>query len=115
MFLLTETFISFKVFLLIETWVIMINQELSEIYDIITKLNTVEDSQNFLNELLTESELNDIVQRWNILKMLSKNDSQRNISKALSVSLCKITRGAKILKNKNSLIRQILFDESWRN
>lgn len=91
------------------------NQNLSELSEIISKLNTSEEVETLLNELLTQSELSDVMQRWNILKMLNNKESQRNISKMLAVSLCKITRGAKILKNEKSLIRQILFDESWRN
>lgn len=92
----------------------MTNQNLLEISEIISKLNTAEETNIFLNELLTKSELDDVAQRWNILKMLSKKEAQRNISKALAVSLCKITRGARILKDESSIIRKILFDESWR-
>lgn len=92
----------------------MDNQNLSEICEIISKLNSAEQVKILLNELLTESELSDVIQRWNILKMLNKKESQRNISKTLSVSLCKVTRGSKILKNEKSIIGQILFDERWR-
>lgn len=92
----------------------MDNQNLSEICEIISKLNNAEKVKVLLNELLTESELGDVIQRWNILKMLNKKESQRNISKALSVSLCKVTRGSKILKNEKSIIGQILIDECWQ-
>ena len=92
----------------------MENQNLSEICNIISKLKDKDDVKLLLSELLTESELEDVAQRWNILKMLNEKESQRSISKSLAVSLCKITRGAKILKNEKSILRQILFDESWR-
>ena len=36
--------------------------------------------------------------------MLSKGETQREIAKKLNVSLCKITRGSKILKEKKSLV-----------
>lgn len=88
--------------------------KLSEISEIVSNLDCVENVESFIKELFTPSEIEDIVQRWNILKMLNKNESQRSISKTLSVSLCKVTRGAKILKDKKSIIRQILFDERWR-
>jgi len=91
------------------------HQDFSEICKIISKLNTAEDVNDLFKGLLTQSELDDIAQRWNIIKMLDKKESQRSIAKKLSVSLCKITRGAKILKNEKSILRQILFDESWRN
>lgn len=90
------------------------NKNLSQIYEIISTLKTADEVEILLNELLTQSELDDVEQRWNILKMLNQKESQRNISKKLTVSLCKITRGAKILKNEKSILRRILFDESWR-
>jgi len=87
---------------------------LHEISSAISKLKNAEHVESFLTDLLTQSELQDVVKRWKILKLLKENKSQRNIAQELSVSLCKITRGAKILKNNKSIIRQTLFDESWR-
>lgn len=92
----------------------MTTKNISQISKIISEMEDSKDVEKFLVELLTQSELEDVEQRWNILKMLKDEKSQRNIAKALSVSLCKITRGAKILKNSKSIIRKILFDESWR-
>lgn len=90
------------------------DRKLSEISEIVSNLDCVENVESFIKELFTPSEIEDIFQRWNILKMLSKNESQRAISKTLSVSLCKVTRGAKILKDEKSIIRQILFNERWQ-
>lgn len=98
----------------------MNNENIQEICKIISELNNKEEVEQFLNELLTQSELSDIEQRWNILKQLNNKESQRNISKNLSVSLCKITRGSKILKDEKSMIGKILLDnalleERWRS
>lgn len=90
------------------------DNDFSEICEIISKLNNKKDVGIVLGELLTQSELNDVIQRWNILKMLNDKESQRSISKNLSVSLCKVTRGAKVLKDEKSIMRKILFDDSWR-
>lgn len=92
----------------------MTDENINQICNIISKMNKPEEIKEFFNELFTESEIQDVIQRWNILKMLSENKPQRNIAKTLSVSLCKVTRGAKILKNEQSITRKILFDESWR-
>lgn len=92
----------------------MNDKNISQICEIISEFSSAEEVKNFFDELLTQSELTDISKRWNILKMLSQQKPQRNISKTLSVSLCNITRGAKILKNEKSIIRQILFDKRWR-
>ncbi len=86
------------------------SHEFAEICKIIHSLETEESVKTLLGELLTPSELSDVVQRWNIVKMLNKNEPQRKISKMLSVSLCKITRGSKILKNEKSLVKKILSD-----
>lgn len=93
----------------------MNNENIQEICKIIYELNNKEEVEQFLNELLTQSELNDIEQRWNILKKLTNRESQRKISKNLSVSLCKITRGSKILKDEKSMIKKLLLEERWRN
>ena len=40
--------------------------------------------------------------------MLNEGMTQREIAKELNVSLCKVTRGSKILKDKNALIKKYL-------
>ena len=67
--------------------------------------------EQFLNEILTESELETLSKRWRILNLLKDGVSQREIAKDLSVSLCKITRGSRLLKNKNSITAKYLIKE----
>jgi Trp operon repressor len=43
--------------------------------------------------------------------MLAQGFTQRDIAKELQVSLCKVTRGAKILRNKDSVFSQYLIKE----
>ncbi len=83
-------------------------KNLEEISEIITKLKSKEEVCSFLLELLTDSEVIDISKRWRILKMLSCGSTQREISSELKVSLCKVTRGAKIIKDKNAIITKYL-------
>ena len=63
---------------------------------------------NFLLEILTASEVETLSKRWRILKMLKAGKTQREIAKELNVSLCKVTRGAKIIKNPKSVVSKIL-------
>ena len=77
---------------------------IKEISQKIKKLATNEEVYDFLLEILTESEVETLSKRWCILKMLKEGKTQREISKELGVSLCKVTRGSKILKNQNSVI-----------
>lgn len=92
--------------LYIETYKFMKTiEELSKI------LNCLKDEKEvflFLKELLTESEINILSKRWRILKMLINGSTQRSIAKEMNVSLCKVTRGAKILKNKNAVVKKYL-------
>ena len=74
----------------------------------IKELKNDKEIYKFLAELLTESEVNVLSKRWRILNMLKDGFTQREISSELKVSLCKVTRGAKILKDKNSIIAKIL-------
>ena len=80
---------------------------IKEIASSIKQLKSDKDIYNFLLEILTDSEVETLSKRWQILKMLKEGKTQRDISSALKVSLCKVTRGAKILKNKNSVISKI--------
>ena len=82
--------------------------EITDISYLLASENKTEAIKNFITELLTEAELETISKRWQILKMLLKGTTQRGISKELGVSLCKVTRGSQILKNKNSTAYQYL-------
>jgi TrpR family trp operon transcriptional repressor len=67
-----------------------------------------EQMELFLAELLTRGELCDVTLRWRLLELLAKGKPQRKIAEELQISLCKITRGSRILKNKRSIARQLL-------
>lgn len=64
--------------------------------------------ENFLNSILTPGEAKDISSRWELVKRLDMGMSQRTIAKELHLSLCKITRGSKELKKKNSALKQVI-------
>ena len=64
--------------------------------------------ETFLAELLTPNELHDLVLRWELLELLEEGVSQRQVAAALGISLCKITRGAKILKRAGSVSARVL-------
>jgi TrpR family trp operon transcriptional repressor len=62
----------------------------------------------FIKSILTDKELLDISKRWELVKLLDKGITQRAIASKLKLSLCKITRGSKELKKKNSIFKEIL-------
>ena len=55
---------------------------------------------SFLRDLLTPSEYNEIITRWQIVKALNKGLPQREIAKKLNVSIAKVSRGSRVLLNK---------------
>ena len=56
-----------------------------------------------LEEIMTPAELDDLSLRWLLMKKLKLGLPQRRIAEELHISLCKITRGSKVLKNPSSL------------
>lgn len=85
--------------------------DLLEISSILKNLKTEESVCEFLTDLLTENEISTLSKRWRILKLLAKGETQRKIATDLNVGLCKVTRGAKILKNRKSVITKKLIKE----
>jgi len=63
---------------------------------------------DFLKSILTKRELAEVDGRWELVKRLSRGESQRSIARHLGMSLCKITRGSRELKKRNSAFKRIL-------
>lgn len=64
--------------------------------------------ERFLKSLLTPNEIEEISTRWALVQLLDNGMSQRNISKKLGLSLCKITRGSRELKKNNSAFKEVI-------
>jgi guanylate kinase len=62
----------------------------------------------FLDEILTEAENKKISARWELMLRLKNGETHRKIATDLHMSLCKITRGNKFLKDKNSITNSLL-------
>ena len=86
-------------------------QKIADLSVFIVNLKTSNEIINFMTEILTQAELETLSKRWCIIKMLNAGFTQREIAQNLQVSLCKVTRGAKILKDKNSIVSKYLIKE----
>ncbi len=64
--------------------------------------------ERLLEELLTRAETRTLVLRWRLLKLLRAGVPQREIARHLGVSLCKITRGSRVLKQPGSVVGALL-------
>jgi TrpR family trp operon transcriptional repressor len=84
------------------------DQNLHELSKILAKIHDAGLIEQFLCDIMTESELKDLSSRWEIVKLLEKGVTQRKIAHDLHLSLCKITRGSRELNKKNSAIKKII-------
>lgn len=90
------------------------NIQTKKLMQVLADISNVNDMCMLLKELMTESEINDLVKRWQLMNELTAGKTQRAIASELGVSLCKITRGAKILKQKNSITKTIITKQKER-
>ncbi|MGN0853716.1 MAG: Trp family transcriptional regulator [Kiritimatiellia bacterium] len=74
----------------------------------VASLASPQEVETLLGEVLTPAELHDLGLRWKLLERLAQGASQRTIASELGISLCKITRGARILKQPGSLSARLL-------
>ena len=83
-------------------------QAFETVASVLSAINSPVEMRLFLKELLTPGEVRDITLRWKLLELLADGVSQRKISEELKISLCKITRGSKILKQKGAVTSRLL-------
>lgn len=84
--------------------------DFNEILETLATLKSKNELEDFFREILTENEIKDITFRWRLMKDILAGESQRQIARKYKISLCKITRGSKILKNENSISKKILLN-----
>lgn len=80
-------------------------QVLQEIAGVLAETSNPGLIRRFLESLLTASELDEVSSRWELVRRINRGVSQRTIAKDLGLSLCKITRGSKVLKEPESAFR----------
>ena len=80
----------------------------SEMCEVLCKIRQPEQMRCFLEEVLTPAERKDLGLRWQLMEMLQEGIPQRKIAADLGISLCKITRGAKILRDPASVSQRYL-------
>jgi len=79
--------------------------------ELVKALSRTDDSElieDFLRSLLTDNEVYEVSSRWALVKLIDSGVTQRQISRDLGLSLCKITRGSKELKKEDSSFRKML-------
>ncbi len=81
---------------------------INDLTDVLCRVDDRATMKRLVSELFTPAEITDVALRWRLLQMLHQNIPQRTIAAELGISLCKITRGSRILKNRGSVTRNLL-------
>ena len=87
----------------------MISQD--DLTEVFARISDFEEMKSFIEEILTPKEIQDLALRWKLLQELNKGKTQRSIASQYGISLCKITRGSKILKKDHSVTKKYLRKE----
>lgn len=56
--------------------------------------------EEFMTDILTPEEIEKLALRWQIVKKLNQNETQRDVARDMKVSIGTITRGARMLRNQ---------------
>ena len=80
----------------------------TELSRILTSLTDEKQMGKLLQGFLTPQELEDLVLRWEIIKLLHKGIPQREIAKELGVAIGTVSRGARELKYGHNGFMQLL-------
>lgn len=73
-------------------------QDIDELYAVITKLESLEECRRFFRDLLTETEIREFAERWKVARMLSQGVPYTTIEKETGLSSRTIARVHKWLK-----------------
>ena len=82
----------------------------TELIEIFARTGDPEDMGVLFKEMFTPSEIDTLTLRWQLCKDLYEGKTQRKIAAEHKISLCKITRGSKLLKAKGSFLKKVLDD-----
>lgn len=82
-------------------------KDLKELITVFTKIRNQGEMEKLFSEIFTNAEKKDFSLRWSLMKDLYNGLTQREIAKKRKISLCKITRGSKIVKS-NSVTKKYL-------
>ncbi len=83
-------------------------QAFATLAGVLSSIESPDEMRQFLRELLTPGEIRDITLRWTLLELLAGGVPQRKIAEDLQISLCKITRGSKIMKQRGAVTARVL-------
>ena len=79
-----------------------------EVVRVCCEIDDFQTMKKFFSEIFTPAEIQDVALRWRLMTMLHEGVPQREIADDLGISLCKITRGSRVLKGRGSVTKRII-------
>ena len=73
----------------------------AELLQALCSIDDPTEMRRVLADILTRSEYTALLKRWTILRLLRAGIPQREIARRIDGSLCNVTRGARLLHDKN--------------
>lgn len=81
-----------------------------DLLDLFASTNDRESMRLLFEDMFTGAEIKDLEIRWKLMNDLYNHVPQREIASNLHISLCRITRGSKMLKKKEGYVKKYLSD-----
>lgn len=75
-------------------------KNVNELFTVLLELKTTAEARKFLRDLLTEAEIKEFANRWQVVRMLDKKVPYETITKQTGMSSTTIARIAKWLNGK---------------
>ena len=69
-----------------------------ELFLLFANVQNQKEAKILLEDILTPQELDSIAERWQLIQQLHAGVPQRAIAENLGLSICKITKGSRMLK-----------------
>lgn len=79
-----------------------------ELLKLLVEIKNEKLMEDFLSDLLTPAEVQDVVARWQIVKLLNRGLTQREVAKKLRVSISKVERGAREMLDEYGGFKKLL-------
>lgn len=69
-----------------------------ELCELFAAVDASKEADLLLKDLLTPQEVESLTERWQLIQLLAKGMSQREIAEKLHISISKVTRGSSVLQ-----------------
>ena len=69
------------------------------LYKLFSAIRSEKEARMLLTDMLTPAELRSLAKRWEELQLLARGMKQREVAKKLKISISKVTRGSRVLRD----------------